>query len=66
MEAVTIDCKNVDVFEQLIGGEIMKIDEGWEFIQSLQFHGEDPFCAGFVRSIYTVHLCKHRRGIAFA
>ena len=27
----------------------------WE---SLQFHGEDPFCAGFVSSIYTVRLRK--------
>jgi anaphase-promoting complex subunit 6 len=28
MEALAIDCKNVDAFEQLVGGEMMKIDEG--------------------------------------
>ena len=31
MEVLTIDYKNVDVFEQLIGGEMMKIDEGLHF-----------------------------------
>ena len=31
MEALAIDCKNVDLFEQHIGGEIMKIDEGIYF-----------------------------------
>ncbi|KAF8339828.1 uncharacterized protein EI90DRAFT_3037909 [Cantharellus anzutake] len=68
MEALAIDYKNVDAFEQLIGGEMMKIDEEWEFIQSLQFHGEDPFCTEFVRSIYTVRLrkFKHQHEIALA
>lgn len=28
MEALAIDCKNVDAFEALVGGEMMKIDEG--------------------------------------
>ena len=31
MEALAIDYKNVDAFEQLIGGEMMKIDEGIHF-----------------------------------
>ena len=28
MEALAIDCKNVDAFEELVGGEMMMIDEG--------------------------------------
>lgn len=28
MEALAIDCKNVDAFEMLVGGEMMTIDEG--------------------------------------
>ena len=28
MEALAIDCKNVDAFELLVGGEMMKVDEG--------------------------------------
>jgi len=32
MEALAIDYKNVDAFEQLIGGEMMKIDEGISFL----------------------------------
>jgi anaphase-promoting complex subunit 6 len=28
MEALAIDCKNFDAFELLIGGEMMKLDEG--------------------------------------
>ncbi|KAF9507486.1 hypothetical protein BS47DRAFT_1321216 [Hydnum rufescens UP504] len=60
MEALAIDCKNVDAFEQLVGGEMMKIDEEWAFIQSLQYHQDDEYSAEFVRSIYTVRLRKHK------
>ncbi|KAG6330678.1 hypothetical protein ID866_8412 [Astraeus odoratus] len=61
MEALTLDVKCYDAFNQLIGGEMMTPDEEWEFIQGLAYKQQTNEDADFVQLMYTSRLrkCKH-------
>ncbi|KAF8322575.1 TPR-like protein [Clavulina sp. PMI_390] len=60
MEALAIDYKNFDAFETLIGGDMLTIDEEWEFVQGLEYNQDDPYAAEFVRSVYMIRLKKYK------
>ncbi|EGO24550.1 hypothetical protein SERLADRAFT_361562 [Serpula lacrymans var. lacrymans S7.9] len=60
MEALALDVKCYDAFEQLICGEMMTPDEEWEFVQGLAYQEQTPDDAEFVQLIYTARLRKYK------
>ncbi|GLB40557.1 putative anaphase-promoting complex, cyclosome, subunit 3 [Lyophyllum shimeji] len=60
MEALALDVKCYDAFEQLVTGEMMTPDEEWEFVQGLAYAQQTPQDAEFVRLIYTCRLRKYK------
>ncbi|KAF8573479.1 TPR-like protein [Ramaria rubella] len=60
LEALALDVKCYDAFEQLVGGELMRPEEEWEFVQGLAYKEQTPEDAQFVRLIYTIRLRKFR------
>ncbi|KAL5503810.1 CUT9 [Sanghuangporus vaninii] len=60
MEALALDVKCYEAFDQLISGEMMTADEEWEFVQSLAYKQQIPEDAEFVRLIYTSRLRKYK------
>ncbi|KAI0300772.1 hypothetical protein BC826DRAFT_990349 [Russula brevipes] len=60
MEALALDVKCYDAFEQLVGGEMMTLEEEWEFIQSLAYKEQTPEDAELVRLLYTSRLRKYK------
>ncbi|TFY65559.1 hypothetical protein EVG20_g5530 [Dentipellis fragilis] len=60
MEALALDVKCYDAFDQLISGEMMTLEEEWEFVQSLAYRSQTPEDADFVRLIYTARLRKYK------
>ncbi|KAF7794820.1 hypothetical protein EIP86_005962 [Pleurotus ostreatoroseus] len=62
MEALALDVKCYESFEQLISGEMMTPDEEWEFVQTLSYKQQTPADAEFVRLIYTSRLRKYKHG----
>ena len=82
MEALTLDVKCYDAFEQLVSGEMMTPDEGmppflsslplphldleWEFVQGLAYASQTPQDAAFVQLIYTSRLRKYKHNVEHA
>ncbi|KDQ57264.1 hypothetical protein JAAARDRAFT_58730 [Jaapia argillacea MUCL 33604] len=60
VEALALDVKCYDAFEQLMNGEMMTPDEEWEFVQGLAYKEQTPDDAEFVRLIYTARLRKYK------
>ncbi|ETW83193.1 hypothetical protein HETIRDRAFT_245129, partial [Heterobasidion irregulare TC 32-1] len=60
MEALALDVKCYDAFDQLISGEMMTLEEEWEFVQSLAYKEQTPEDAEFIRLIYTARLRKYK------
>ncbi|KAF9565181.1 TPR-like protein [Agrocybe pediades] len=60
MEALTLDVKCYDSFEQLISSEMMTPDEEWEFVHGLAYAAQAPEDAEFVRLMYTTRLRKFK------
>lgn len=75
LEALALDVKCYDSFEQLINGEMMSVDEGnqlflasshsligieWDFIQTLSYKDQTPEDADFIQLIYTSRLRKYK------
>ncbi|THH16661.1 hypothetical protein EW146_g4012 [Bondarzewia mesenterica] len=60
MEALALDVKCYDAFDQLISGEMMTLEEEWEFVQSLAYKEQTPEDADFMRLIYTARLRKYK------
>lgn len=60
MEALALDVKCYDAFDQLVGGEMMTPDEEWEFVQGLAYTSQTPQDAQFVQLIYTARLRKYK------
>ncbi|KAJ7659922.1 TPR-like protein [Mycena rosella] len=66
MEALALDVKCFDAFEQLVSGEMMTPDEEWEFVQSLAYSSQTPQDASFVQLIYTARLRKYKHAAEHA
>ncbi|KAJ7227065.1 cell division control protein 16 [Mycena pura] len=66
MEALALDVKCFDAFEQLINGEMMTPQEEWEFVQSLAYSSQTPQDASFVQLIYTARLRKYNHAAEHA
>lgn len=66
MEALALDVKCYDAFEQLVGGEMMTLEEEWEFVQSLAYKEQTPEDAEFVRLVYTSRLRKYKHSTEHA
>lgn len=76
MEALALDVKCFEAFDQLVTGEMMTSDEGnayyqfsnhcftvcveWEFVQGLSYSQQTPQDAEFVQLIYTTRLRKYK------
>ncbi|PPQ91029.1 hypothetical protein CVT25_013954 [Psilocybe cyanescens] len=60
MEALALDVKCYDSFEQLVSSEMMTPDEEWEFVQGLAYAAQAPEDAQFVQLIYTARLRKYK------
>ncbi|KIO34707.1 hypothetical protein M407DRAFT_63985 [Tulasnella calospora MUT 4182] len=60
MEALALDVKCYDAFHELISGNLLGIDEEWDFVQGLQFKQQVPDDADFVRLVYTIRLKKEK------
>ncbi|THH07066.1 hypothetical protein EW145_g3642 [Phellinidium pouzarii] len=60
MEALALDVKCYEAFDQLISGEMMTADEEWEFVQGLAYKQQLPEDSEFVRLIYTSRLRKYK------
>ncbi|KAF8905026.1 hypothetical protein CPB84DRAFT_1676979 [Gymnopilus junonius] len=60
MEALALDVKCYDSFEQLVSSEMMTPDEEWEFVQGLAYPAQTPQDAEFVKLIYTARLRKFK------
>ncbi|KAG6915872.1 hypothetical protein DXG01_009480 [Tephrocybe rancida] len=60
MEALALDVKCYDAFDQLVTGEMMTPDEEWEFVQGLAYTQQTPHDAEFVQLIYTCRLRKYK------
>ncbi|KAJ7650412.1 cell division control protein 16, partial [Roridomyces roridus] len=66
MEALALDVKCFDAFEQLISSEMMSPEEEWEFVQSLAYSSQTPQDASFVQLIYTARLRKYNHATEHA
>ncbi|KAG6868678.1 hypothetical protein C0993_012181, partial [Termitomyces sp. T159_Od127] len=66
MEALALDVKCYDAFEQLVTGEMMTPDEEWEFVQGLSYKQQTPQDAEFVQLIYTSRLRKYKHAAEHA
>ncbi|KAE9408566.1 TPR-like protein [Gymnopus androsaceus JB14] len=60
MEALALDVKCYDAFEQLVSGEMMTPEEEWEFVQGLAYASQAPQDAAFIQLIYTTRLRKYK------
>lgn len=60
IEALTLDVKCYDAFNQLVGGEMMTPDEEWEFIQGLAYKQQTQDEADFIQLMYTSQLRKYK------
>ncbi|KAJ7599294.1 hypothetical protein C8J56DRAFT_916352 [Mycena floridula] len=60
MEALALDVKCFDAFQQLVNGEMMTPDEEWEFVQGLAYGTQTPNDASFVQLMYTTRLRKYK------
>ncbi|KAF8737592.1 hypothetical protein AX14_012591 [Amanita brunnescens Koide BX004] len=66
MEALALDVKCFEAFDQLVSGEMMTADEEWEFVQGLAFSQQTPEDAEFVQLIYTSRLRKYKHNVEHA
>ncbi|KAF8962716.1 hypothetical protein BDZ97DRAFT_1662459 [Flammula alnicola] len=66
MEALALDVKCYDSFEQLISSEMMTPDEEWNFVQGLAYASQAPQDAEFVQLIYTARLRKYKHATEHA
>ncbi|KAF7312234.1 TPR-REGION domain-containing protein [Mycena indigotica] len=66
MEALALDVKCFEAFEQLVSGEMMTPEEEWEFIQGLSYAQQTPQDASFVQLIYTARLRKYKHATEHA
>lgn len=57
-EAVQVDAKCFEAFDQLIGSNLLSPKEEWEFIQSLDFVQSADDNAELVKALYTIRLGK--------
>lgn len=64
LEALTLDVKCYESFESLVDGNMLMVDEEWEFIQGLKYAEQTEEDAEFIRMAYTVRLKKVRTGTA--
>ncbi|KIK68891.1 hypothetical protein GYMLUDRAFT_153334 [Collybiopsis luxurians FD-317 M1] len=60
MEALALDVKCYDAFDQLVSGEMMTPEEEWEFVQGLAYATQTPQDAAFIQLIYTTRLRKYK------
>ncbi|KAI0636086.1 TPR-like protein [Trametes polyzona] len=60
MEALALDVKCYEAFEQLIDGEMMTPEEEWEFVQKLAYREQTPADEEFVRLMYLSRLRKYK------
>ncbi|KZT07761.1 TPR-like protein [Laetiporus sulphureus 93-53] len=61
MEALALDIKCYEAFQQLISGEMMTPDEAeWEFVQNLAYKEQTPEDGEFIRMMYTSRLRKYK------
>ncbi|KAI0783626.1 TPR-like protein [Abortiporus biennis] len=60
LEALSLDVKCYESFEQLISGEMMTPDEEWEFVQTLAYREQTPEDSDFVKLMYTSRLRKYK------
>ncbi|KAH7107890.1 TPR-like protein [Auriculariales sp. MPI-PUGE-AT-0066] len=58
LEALSLDVKNYDAFEQLNSNAMLTVREEWELIQSLSYREHAREEADFVRLMYTIRLKK--------
>ncbi|KAK2463455.1 hypothetical protein APHAL10511_004541 [Amanita phalloides] len=66
MEALVLDVKCFEAFDQLVSGEMMTADEEWEFVQGLAYSQQTPEDAEFVQLIYTTRLRKYKHNVEHA
>ncbi|KAF8632216.1 hypothetical protein AX15_001974 [Amanita polypyramis BW_CC] len=66
MEALALDVKCFEAFDQLVSGEMMTADEEWEFVQGLAYTQQTPEDAEFVQLIYTTRLRKYKHSVEHA
>ncbi|KIJ66721.1 hypothetical protein HYDPIDRAFT_174107 [Hydnomerulius pinastri MD-312] len=59
MEALTLDVKCYDAFNQLVSGEMMTPEEEWEFVQGLAYREQTQEDADFIQLMYTSQLRKY-------
>jgi len=59
MEALALDVKCYDAFDQLVSGEMMNPEEEWSFVSSLAYKAQEAADADFIQLIYTSRLRKY-------
>ncbi|KAI8982735.1 TPR-like protein [Trametes punicea] len=60
VEALALDVKCYEAFEQLVDGEMMTPEEEWQFVQGLAYREQTPADAEFVRLMYLSRLRKYK------
>lgn len=60
LEALSLDVKCYESFESLVDGNMLMVDEEWDFIQGLKYQEQTEEDAEFIRMAYTVRLKKVR------
>ncbi|KAI0349743.1 TPR-like protein [Trametes cingulata] len=60
IEALALDVKCYEAFEQLVDGEMMTPEEEWEVVQNLAYREQTPADAEFVRLMYMSRLRKYK------
>ncbi|KAH9928423.1 TPR-like protein [Amylocystis lapponica] len=59
LEALALDVKCYEAYDQLIGGEMMSAAEEWHFVQTLAYRDQTPDDADFVKMMYSSRLRKY-------
>ncbi|KAI0648950.1 TPR-like protein [Trametes meyenii] len=60
MEALALDVKCYEAFEQLVDGEMMTPEEEWQFVHGLAYGKQTPTDGEFVRLMYLSRLRKYK------
>ncbi|KAF4571362.1 anaphase promoting complex subunit cdc16 [Pleurotus pulmonarius] len=63
MEALALDVKCYDAFLALIDGELLTVNEEWDFIQGLAYKEQTSEDAAFVQLMYTSRLRKYKHAV---
>ncbi|CED84346.1 Anaphase-promoting complex (APC), Cdc16 subunit [Phaffia rhodozyma] len=60
VEALSLDVRCYDAFVALVDGQMMGVEEEWDFIQNLCYREQSDDLSEFIQMMYTIRLKKYK------